>query len=159
MFVIIKLMSNSCPQNKVEEVLNNFPPSKNFPSKILHLIRNSYQCEPQGHLTSDKFRLWTDQVTGDVWREVPWYHNVFHKPWKNIKLVHMDYDVNNNGLGSSEIIVPKSSIMSYDNNRIIEIKSIKSGSYNYRDLYVCGNFKHFKADIFPNVAYLKIVGH
>jgi len=118
--------------------------SDHIPSRHAHENRYLLNTVPIGeleyshvHPTKKKWFVYVDQE-GNEWIQLPWYLNIFHKPWANTKYVCYDLE----GFGSSEIQITKEG----------EIKN--EGSYNYRDFYLSSHFRHFLADIFPAVIYL-----
>lgn len=141
---------NNVNDNDKEE----FPLNKCVPPKKMHLFRNKYQKEPVGTLVCKRGSIYTDS-DGKDWFKVPWYLNLFRNPAMNIKLLHFD----TNGIGSSEIIVKRRTIQKrlYDGTYKISCSEIKQESYNFRDMYLTSQWKHFWADVFPNFAYCKCV--
>lgn len=140
------------------DVLQEFPLNKCVPSKNTHVSRNKYQKYPSGVLECKYGDMYTDS-DGKKWFKVPWYLNLFHNPAMNIKLLYFDDHHTVNGVGSSEVIVPRRLIQKrlYDGTYKINAGDITRGSYNYRDIYLTNHWKHFWADIFPNLAYCKCV--
>jgi len=149
----------------IELINRMYPSHKCMPSKLVHCYRKYHNCVPKGTLTFDGVR---DQKNRRVfidsenqkWHEIPWYFNLFHKPWKNIKMVHFEKDYVENAPGSSEIIVQKKDLTSLLKRKqgthvVICAVLTEKGSYNYRDFTVTNHWKHFWADIFPVIAYLK----
>lgn len=135
------------------------------PSKGLHLERNEYNCIPEGFLVHQGIMspitgepVYVDSVTGDIWHQAKWYHNLLHNPISNIKLLNFDKDEDEGSLGSSELIISKKRIVSLKERKTIHIKYIKQGSHNFRDYNLAGHRLHFYADILPNVIYCKCVG-
>jgi hypothetical protein len=149
------------------EMLEVFPLTKSIPSKIFHINRNKYNNTPTSPLLRDNTRTFKEilnestrtfkeEQTGRIWNLLPWYYNLLHNPIKNVKLICFDFHTFKNGVGSSEIIVAKKSIENTMDDKLkIPLSAMKEGSYNYRDLYICGNWKHLWADIFPNIMYCK----
>ena len=140
---------------------------KCVPSKYQHVTRNNHNIFPTGELIhtgeidTNKHKIYIDG-TGRIWRELKWYHSIFHNPVKNIKLqyYHSDDPEMNNSIGSSEIIVAKSKIAHDKNNGTSKIHPIYifNGSYNYRDFSKTSHTSHFFADVFPTVRYCSCVG-
>jgi hypothetical protein len=123
----------------------------------LHSKRNKYNRTIVGSLSnsSNNPQIYKD-VYGTIWEVLPWYFNILHNPAINLKLVNYD----DNAAGSSEIIVKKKNVKKIsDYVKGIAICDIKVGSYNFRDFHLCGHFKHFTADILPNIMYCKCVGN
>ena len=139
---------------KVVEAIRDLPLKKTWVSKELHFRRNNYNLLPDGVLICKHQNLFVD-ASGQGWLIMPWYYNMFHNPIKNVKMLHMDSNFVGDALGSSEIIVPKKSIQknTHNGSKFIVNTDIKEGSYNYRDGYASSHWKHFVADIFPNVIY------
>jgi hypothetical protein len=150
--------------------LDVFPITKNIPSKYLHINRNKYNHIPTTTLISMEgsdshdenggsiVRIFKEEGTKHIWYLLPWYKSIFHNPIKNVKLICYDFHVFPNGVGSSEIIVNKKSIIKKSTHCEIPPNAIQEGSYNYRDLHICGSFKHCVADIFPSMMYCKCIG-
>lgn len=145
--------------DKVKQALKDFSVLKKFPTKQLHVNRNHYNLLPVGDLISKRPDVYAD-TDGNLWNKMPWYFTMFHNPVKNIKLIHYDITMCKNGVGSSEIIVPKKNVKQTPNGHPNTIKhgSWKIGSYNYRDIYTTSRWEHFVADVLPNVIYCKCVG-
>ena len=139
---------------KAQKSIEELPLDKTWVSRHLHIERNEYNLEPKGTLICKRLNIFVDD-NGNIWHKMPWYYNMFHNPIKNSKLIHYDSNFIGEALGSSEIIVSKSSIQKdkYSGKYSIMASAVKKRSYNYRDGYVSSKWKHFVADIFPNVAY------
>lgn len=140
-----------------KNVVVDLPLETNFPSKKLHLKRNSYQTSPVGTLISKQHNRFVDDA-GNVWLLLPWYQSMFHNPAVNIKLILYDPVPS---VGSSEIIVAKKAVQkkkSYDGSLVIPPGHYKMGSYNFRDFNLSSQWKHFVADILPNIVYCNCVG-
>ena len=126
---------------KIKKVLKDFSICKKLPSKILHINRNSYGIIPEGTLISKHNGIFIDK-NGNLWNQMPWYLSMFHNPIENIKLVHYDTNLVKEGMGSSEIIIAKKTVIESEENRLngilymIEDCKWNIGSYNYRDLYI-----------------------
>ena len=144
--------------DKVQKVMSDFPSRKTWVNKRLHCARNSYQLEVNTTLVSKHRNIFNDQ-DGNCWLRMPWWYNIFHNPCKNVKLLHYDANFIGTALGSSEIIVPKNAIQKnkYNGTLFIPSSSIKMGSYNFRDGYTSSKWRHFVADILPNMIYCKCV--
>lgn len=150
------------------------PRKKLLPSVQAHFERNNYNCIPgeAGRLTENAveyseegcceccckaqhLQVFRDTFTASNWVIQPWWLSVFHKPWKNFKLIAHDHDVTEGALGSSEIIIPKSAVLKdEDGNLTINCSEIVRGSYNYRTR----GARHFFADVLPSVLYCKCIG-
>lgn len=147
--------------DKVIQSIKSLPLEKTWVSKDLHFNRNEFNMTPDGVLigkdgANNVPNIFVDDQ-GQGWLKMPWYYTIFHNPLKNVKLLHLDSNFVGNALGSSEIIVPKKKIQKDNAKGTMYIlnKDVKQGSYNYRDGYVSSQWKHFVADVFPNVIYWK----
>ena len=130
------------------EAKGAIPDPCNIPTRVVHEDRGLYNIIPTGllvylrdHPTKHGWEIYVDEEDRE-WVKLPWYLNIFHKPWANSKFVHYDANVLEGGLGSSEVQMNRSGQITNE------------GSYNYRDLYITSHWRHFKADILPNVIYL-----
>ena len=143
----------------IENIIDIFPSNNLIPSKTLHKDRSRYNEFPKGNLICTErvngLRIFKDDENGWIWREMPWYFNIFHKPWKLIKLLNLDSDHDLNGVSSSEIYVLKSDIIEHSGGiESISIdRLINENSFNYRDFNINGHWKHFLADILPELIY------
>jgi hypothetical protein len=150
--------------SSINHILTVFPLSKTIPSKKVHMKRNSYNEKPTSSLVcfseNNPLHTFKEEESGRIWNLLPWYYNLLHNPIKNVKLICYDFHTyGGSGVGSSEIIVPKKAIeKTVDNKLKISLNAMLTGSYNYRDLYICGSFKHCLADVLPNIIYCKCVG-
>ena len=120
----------------------------NFPSNQAHRARGLSNVIPDGeliymkdHPKKRKWRIYRD-LSDREWLKVPWYFNMFHKPWAQRKFIYLDRETLESGVGSSEVQMNKKT-GAIDNE----------GSYNYRDFSTVGHFRHFLADILPVVIY------
>lgn len=143
--------------DKVIQVLRDFPIEKIWVSKELHFNRNKYNLKPEGTLICRRQSMFVDDITGHTWLKMPWWYNIFHNPFTNVKMLHYDSNLIDIAPGSSEIIVPKKYLQlnSHDGSVYVLNTDIKEGSYNYRDGFHGFYFKHFVADILPNLIYWK----
>jgi len=129
---------------------------KSVPSKKLHFDREMYNMVPMSDLilshskTAKGKRIFVDAETSYRWQEMPWYVNLFHNPARNIKLLLLDTDFSSLAVSSSEIIVPRKKAKG-----IIKIEDVRSGSFNFHDFNLLGQWKHFLADAWPFAIYPK----
>ena len=155
-------------ENIIHRINTQFPLNKCIPSREAHIntTRGYYNEHPKNDLkyTNDggggkrsRRRVYRDAETGWLWHEMPWYLSLFHKPCKQIKLLHFDRDHDAKAKGSSEILVQKKDIEHQENGKVACILKDKinweEGSFNYRDFNVTNHFAHFWADILPFVLY------
>lgn len=135
-------------KDRVRLAIARVPLTQNIPSKHDHITRSHCNTRPDGeliyvknHPTRRKWRIYKD-LSDREWLKVPWYFNMFHKPWAYRKFIYLDKDVLENGIGSSEVQMDKKTRELLDED-----------SYNYRDFSTVGHWRHFKADIFPVILY------
>ncbi len=143
-------------ENIIKRLQSLLPLNKNYPSKVLHYSRNTFNQNPSGNLELEETNntiQFVDITNGQIWTKMPWYYNIFHNPIANVKLLNYDCDFVPNALSSSEIIVCKKNII----NNCIDISLIdySKGSFNYRDFSKSNPWRHFVADIIPDVCYIK----
>ena len=131
-----------------------FSKKRLMPTKIEHCIRNTFNKLPESSamLCDSKRkkamkRVFVDDVTGFEWVLQPWYLTMFHNPAKNCKFLLYE------GLGTSEVILPKVSKMKIDGFESFPCDQILGGSYNYR----AHGVKHWLADVLPVALYWKMI--
>lgn len=149
---LFKLTELAYPFSRDRLVLiqkNNTIKKSCLPSRELNRNRQIYNIQPKGDLEEVKvdnapFRVFRDSLTREVYVKVPQRSNLLHCPCKWTKLVSFDavHGVPE-ALGSTEILVPNT----YLSGTHIPKDVIKSGSYNYRDMYIAGRYDHCCLDV------------
>lgn len=120
-------------KDKIDAARKIMPANKWFPSLHAHIRRNDFNCVPnpdndcrlienaveyrpeQGSCCgccckNQHFQVFRDTFTASNWVLQPWWLSIFHKPWKNCKLIAYDSDIVTGATGSSEVIIPKSAL-------------------------------------------------
>lgn len=140
---------------------------KYIPTKEEHINRNRHNIVPSFPLLLkeiDGEKCFYDKKSGVKWKVLPWWKTMFHKPWKNVKLLAYGEACNIDKLD----IVLQDDIENCASELIVKRKAVKHGmicgsnvvdaSFNYRKgerggggWLCCG--AHWKADVWPNLVY------